>query len=214
MPYAAIIFDLDGTLLDTESIAIASGLEAAEIFGLSFDRAFFETLIGKAEPDVEMAITSAAPNGFSTSTFKAAWGKIFRESADAGIPLKPGVHRLLDYLDARALPRAVATNSSLKGATLSLERAGLAERIHHVIGHDLVAHPKPAPDVYLEAARRLGQAPEKCLAFEDSTLGARAALAAAMTVVHVPDIVTSKQSDAHHHATSLIEGARLAGLDV
>lgn len=110
------------------------------------------------------------------------------------------------------LPCAVATNSATATALGKLESAGIARHFAHVVGYDAVARPKPAPDVFAEAARRLGAAPGRCIAFEDSDTGVAAALAAGMHVVQVPDLQASGRAGAHHLAPSLVDGARRAGL--
>ncbi len=130
------------------------------------------------------------------------------------IPPMPGVDQLLAHLTQTAVPRAVATNSATASARAKLTNAGLHGHFHidHVIGYDAVAMPKPAPDVFLAAAQRLGVAPDRCVAFEDSETGVAAALAAGMTVVHVPDMAPPRDNGAHHRALSILEGARACGL--
>lgn len=212
MPFDAVIFDLDGTLLDTETIAFQAGLKVGEIWGLDFDEKLFLSLIGQDGPTLIKRIASITPEGFDAVGFKDAWTDMFREDAAAGIPVKPGVVELLDHLDAIEMPKAVATNSSTEGALLSLQRSGLEGRFAHVVGHDQVARPKPAPDAFLEAAKRLGVTPATCLAFEDSTLGSQAAKAAGMTLVQVPDMVPVAPDADHLVAENLLAGARAVGL--
>ena len=112
----------------------------------------------------------------------------------------------------QGLPCAVATSSRRASALRKLDLTGLAPHFATVVTFDCIASPKPAPDPYLEAARRLGIAPGRCIAFEDSDPGAAAAHAAGMTVVQVPDMAETTGPHAHHLAASLIEGARMAGL--
>jgi beta-phosphoglucomutase-like phosphatase (HAD superfamily) len=109
---------------------------------------------------------------------------------------------------------ALATSSRGEPAREKLEGADLLRHFRTVVTFDDVAAPKPAPDAYLLAAERLGVDPRRCLAFEDSETGARAAHAAGMTVVQVPDLHPTKGAHAHHVAPSLLEGAALAGLIV
>jgi HAD superfamily hydrolase (TIGR01509 family) len=125
-----------------------------------------------------------------------------------------GVAEFLDHLSTRGLPRAVATNSHTVNARRKLGEAGIAHHFDpgHVVGFDLVPAPKPAPDVFVDAARRLGVDPRRCLAFEDSDTGVVAALAAGMTVVQVPDMRPAGTRDAHHLAETLLDGARAAGI--
>ncbi|MBH3438163.1 HAD family hydrolase [Pseudomonas luteola] len=102
----------------------------------------------------------------------------------------PGVKEALERID---LPLAVASNSQRHSVVSSVARAGLTERVAgHIFSADMVEHPKPAPDVYLLAARTMGASPENCLVIEDSATGVRAALAAGMRVIgftgasHIP----------------------------
>ena len=108
---------------------------------------------------------------------------------DEGVPIKPGVVELLDFLASRDLPRAVASSAQRATIENHLGKAGLLPRFTTYAGRDDVALPKPAPDVYLEAARRLGIRPERCVAFEDSSIGLAAAHAAGMKAFIVPDIL-------------------------
>lgn len=103
--------------------------------------------------------------------------------------VKPGVHDLLDALDALGLPRAVATSSSRHRARHHLQVAGLLDRLGPLFTRDDVPRGKPHPDLYLAAARHLNQPPAHCLAFEDSYNGVRAAAAAGMPVIMVPDLL-------------------------
>ena len=109
--------------------------------------------------------------------------------ADAGIDHRPGIVDLLDWLVARGIPRAVATSTRRPLAMRKLAAAGLLPYFDAVCTSSDVAAPKPAPDVYLLAASRLGIEPARCLVLEDSPTGVRAALAAGMTPVQVPDML-------------------------
>ena len=115
--------------------------------------------------------------------------RIFDELADADLPLKPGVLELLDLLDRLDLPRAIATTSSRATVQRHLVSRGLADRFHHVVAHDDCERHKPAPDPFLKAAERLGIEPALCLALEDFHNGVRAAAAAGMMTVMVPDLL-------------------------
>ena len=119
---------------------------------------------------------------------------------------------MLDILAAQGVPRAVATNSSTKGALRKLGLAGISVHFEHVIGFDAVALPKPAPDVFLAAAAQLRVDPAQCVVFEDSDTGVAAARAAGLVVVHVPDMAPPTRFDAHHRAASILDGARACGL--
>ncbi|WP_418594922.1 HAD family hydrolase [Ponticoccus sp. (in: a-proteobacteria)] len=132
------------------------------------------------------------------------WDSAFLSAMTTGIPLRPRVHETLDLLDALHLPRAVATNSKTDDALWKIEKAGLQDRFNAVVGRDMAGGSKPLPHVYLHAAELLHKEPSVCLALEDSDVGVRAALAAGMTVVQVPDMVPSQERAAHHEADCLI----------
>jgi HAD superfamily hydrolase (TIGR01509 family) len=104
------------------------------------------------------------------------------------LAVKPGVHELLGWLEANAIKRAVATSTRRERAVSKLERTALLPRFHQIVGGDEVARGKPAPDIYVEAARRLSANAASCLVLEDSEPGVRAAFAAGMLPIMVPDL--------------------------
>jgi HAD superfamily hydrolase (TIGR01509 family) len=210
MPFAAAIFDLDGTLLDTERLVLEAGLEALDALGHPPDRGLMLSLVGVAEAEGRKRLQAHVGHGIDLGPFDRAWGAAIQRRYGAGIPLMPGVREVMAALGP--LPRAVATNSGTASARRKLEASGLLHEFGAVVGFDAVARPKPAPDVFLEAASRIGAAPAECIAFEDSDTGVAAALAAGMVVVQVPDLHHSGGAGAHHLAESLIDGARAAGL--
>ena len=103
------------------------------------------------------------------------------------MPHKPGLVTFLEYLHARRVPRAVATSTATAIATDLLERAGVRHHFTVIVGGDQVERGKPAPDIFLAAATRLGSPPDECLVLEDSGPGIRAAAAAGMRPILVPD---------------------------
>ncbi|MCX7889420.1 MAG: HAD family phosphatase [Rhodobacteraceae bacterium] len=213
-PFQAVIFDLDGTLLDTERLIIDAALSVLEARGHAVSRDFIVGLVGTADSEGIRRLGDHIGPAFDGDTFDADWSRAARTAYAGGIPLMAGVAELLDHLHRRDIPRAVGTNSLTASALRKLGQAGIAARFDpaHVVGYDAVGRPKPAPDVFLEAARRLGADPARCVVFEDSDPGVAAALAAGMTVVQIPDMKPPATRDAHHLAATMIEGARWAGL--
>ena len=212
--FAAAIFDLDGTLLDTERPIVDTALAILSARGHPVPRAFLLSLVGIDALESNRRLAAHLGPEADLDGFTAEWNAAARAAMAEGIALMPGVAALLDTLALRGLPRAVATNSATRAAQRKLTQAGLAHHFAnaHVVGFDAVERPKPAADVYLMAAARLGVAPADCVAFEDSAPGVAAALAAGMTVVHVPDMLPAGPGAAHHLAGSILDGARACGL--
>jgi len=206
--FDAVIFDLDGTLIDTESLAIRAGRAALAALGAQADEALFHSLIGKDHPSGDLILAAAFP-ALDIARLNVLWRSGFMELAEAGLPLKPGVRDLLARL---ALPRALCTSSWREGTERKLVQAGLADAFAIRISRDDVTMAKPHPEPYLLTAARLGVDPARCLVFEDSEPGAEAAFAAGCTVVQVPDVMPASGRFAHHVAPTLLDGARLAGV--
>jgi HAD superfamily hydrolase (TIGR01509 family) len=188
-PIEAALFDMDGLLLDTEALYIQAMQAAARTLKRDMPLAFCHSMVGIPGKECNLMIEEFYGEGFSIDEFRGHFSTRIRELLDERIPVKPGAIELLDFLGARGVPCAVATSAGRQTAEHHLGRAGLLGRFQALATRDDVAHAKPAPDVYLEAARRLGVAPERCVAFEDSNVGLTAAHAAGTMAFFVPDIV-------------------------
>lgn len=210
--FDAVVFDLDGTLIDTESLCNDAGVEACANLGLPVSHAFFESLAGIDDRTRARLIEEHVGAPVELGAFLAEWDRLCTARFANGIPLKAGARELLSRLNAADIPLALATSSRAGPAAEKLAAADLARHFRTVVTFDDVAAPKPAPDAYLLAAERLGASPARCLAFEDSETGARSAHAAGLIVVQVPDLHPTKGAHAHHVATTLLEGAQAAGL--
>lgn len=206
--YDALLFDLDGTLIDTETIAATTGIAAFAAQGLTVDEVFMHGLIGKDEPSAARIITAAMPH-LDLTALSHHWRGGFEAGLARGLPLKPGAAQLLSAFE---IPRALVTSSGRPGAHHKMGLAGIAGAFAHVVTLNDVNAPKPAPDPYLLAAQLLGVDPARCLVFEDSETGAESAHRAGCVVVQVPDILPSQGRWAHHLAPDLLTGARMAGL--
>jgi beta-phosphoglucomutase-like phosphatase (HAD superfamily) len=208
--FDAVLFDLDGTLIDSESVAVRTGFAAFASVGQPIDSAFLHGLIGKDNPTASGIIRAAFP-GLDIVRLNAVWSHGFQTEMQKDVPLKPFVHELLARI---ALPCALVTSSRRAEAHDKLARSELARYFDHVVALEDVTTPKPAPDPYLLAARLLKVVPARCLVFEDSETGAEAAHRAGCTVVQVPDIVPASGRWAHHVVPDLLQGARQAGLSL
>jgi HAD superfamily hydrolase (TIGR01509 family) len=208
MPYDALLFDLDGTLIDTETVAMATGMAAFAAMGHPVDHHFMQRLVGVDLPTAAVIISAAHPT-LDQEGLQDHWHRAFVAEIDRELPLKPGA---LQLLSARHRPMALVTSSGHDEAHHKLRRTGLHVYFDTVVTLADVTSPKPAPQPYLLAAERLGVSPTRCLAFEDSETGAEAAHRAGCTVVQVPDVGQATGRWAHHLARDLIEGAARAGL--
>jgi HAD superfamily hydrolase (TIGR01509 family) len=208
MTFAAAIFDLDGTLIDTERLAIGEGIAAFAAAGIAVDPAVLHGLVGKDDVTSSGILARLYP-ALDPVAFREDWGRRFLARLDSGIPLRP---QAAEVLAAVALPKAVATSSTRVQADRKLAMTGLARHFAAVVTYDDVSRPKPDPEPFLRAATLLGVDPGQCVAFEDSETGARSARAAGMVVVQVPDIVPTVGEHAHHVAPDLMAGARAVGL--
>lgn len=206
--FDAVFFDLDGTLIDTERLAMAATVAAFAAMGFQVNSDFLHGLVGKDMPTGERLIAARYPQ-LDLQDLDRRVVFAMNQELLTGMPLKPGVHALLAKISH---PKGIVTSSSRISAVRKITQAGLMDEFQLLITLDDVARSKPAPDPYLLAAKRLGAAPERCLVFEDSEVGAEAAHSAGMCVVQVPDLVPSEGRFAHHLADNLLSGARAAGL--
>ena len=185
----AVLFDMDGLMLDTEPLAARAWGDAAQALGVAFDDAVCARLIGRNFADCEHLIRAHHGTDYPVRDLMQRWGEAYDAIvAREGIRVKIGLAELLDWLDAHRVPRAVATSTRRARAVAKLAHACLLDRFGAIVGGDEVPRGKPEPDIYLEAARRVHAPPEACVVLEDSEPGVLAALAAGMRPIMVPDL--------------------------
>ena len=188
-PVAGVVFDMDGLLIDTETVWRDVQLAEAQAQGLDLPLEVILSLIGKRWQVNRRILQDHFGPDFDVQAFADAASRRHAESCRAGVTLKAGVVELLDLLDAQGLPRAIATSSDRQVVADRLAPIGLLDRFHAVITNEDCAQGKPHPEPYLNAARALGLDPALCLALEDSHSGVRSAHAAGMMTVMVPDLL-------------------------
>jgi HAD superfamily hydrolase (TIGR01509 family) len=204
----AVIFDMDGLMLDTEPIYRQAWQKAALAVGQEISDELYLTFVGRRVADCEAMLAQRFGELFPLEDFRGHSNRIGREIVEThGIARKPGLGEMLDFLEEKNIPRAVATSTARPTALKCLGE--LAQRFQSLTTGDEVKEGKPAPDIFLLAASRLGVAPEDCLVLEDSDAGARAANAAGMTVIVVPDLLppsihATRVCDSLHEVRALL----------
>jgi HAD superfamily hydrolase (TIGR01509 family) len=214
-PPAAVIFDMDGLLFDTERLYGQAILTAAAEVGCAMSREVFLQLIGVPWEANRRFLLEHYGANYPVEALVTTWIQHFEGLSAVGLSMKPGVVELLDLLDELRLPRAIATSASHSTVQQHLAVHGLTDRFHGVVAHGDYAAGKPAPDPFLKAAKRLGVVPSLCLALEDSHNGVRSASAAGMMAVMVPDLIPPTgeiQGLCTHVVADLHEVRRLLGV--
>lgn len=190
MKYLSAIFDMDGLLLDSERVAMECFLQACRQCGFEASPDVYMQTIGVNVQQSNEILSAGYGADFPCAEVRKIWAHSYREKVLQGdISLKPGVHSLLDSLQAADISMAVATSTVKALAELKLEKAGLLHYFKTVTGGDQVEQSKPFPDIYLLAAASVNTPAQACLAFEDSNAGVKAAVSAQMKVFQVPDLI-------------------------
>jgi HAD superfamily hydrolase (TIGR01509 family) len=186
----AVVFDMDGLMLDTERLALRCWTIAIERLGLEFDTALMPAMIGRNSRDSRALVLERHGHDFPIDRLMQASQETYDAMVERdGVALKPGLVGLLDWLEAKRIPRVVATSTRRARAEAKLAQANLLVRFAALVGGDEVERGKPAPDIFLLAATRVGVTPAECLVLEDSEPGVKGALAAGMIPIMVPDVL-------------------------
>lgn len=195
----AIIFDMDGLMLDTENVAIVCWQKAGEQFGYTITRELMLQAIGRTVTDTKKLLLNHFGEDFpyeEARKVRAGHTKDYIETK--GIDTKEGLMDLLIYCQNEGIPIAVATSTHRHHAESLLEKAGIKSYFNHIICGDDVSNGKPAPDIFLLASKTLGINIDQCIILEDSENGILAASRAGAIPIWVPDLIIESNIAKHH----------------
>lgn len=186
----AVIFDMDGVLFDTERLCMDSWSVIARKQGITDVEKVFPLCIGLNNTDTKALVLKHYGQDFPFEEFVGEASVWFRSYVkENGLPVKKGVREILEFLKADGWKIGLASSTRYESVVKHLEHTGLREYFGVIVGGDMVEHSKPRPDIYLIACDKMGVEPAKAYAIEDSPNGIRAAHAAGMKPVMVPDMI-------------------------
>jgi HAD superfamily hydrolase (TIGR01509 family) len=189
LPFQAVIFDMDGLVLDSETGYFDAWLQAADSLGCPLDLSFCASLSGAHGQQINRRLLAHFGDEFALQSFYALSAQIWREQVQrSGIPLKSGFYKVLEIVKGLQLPYCLATNSRRDDALACLRWAGLDDVFPTILAREDVSKPKPAADIFLKAAALFHTNPQNCLVLEDSPIGIDAAVAAGCPCFYVPSI--------------------------
>lgn len=200
----AVVFDLDGTLIDSEALVLDAYMAAANRHDIPFTHDQFLSLVGRHRQHSEMKMREYFGEDFPLEQFYAA---VSEHVGDKAAPLKPGAIDLFDRLDTLRAPYALATSSGPGWVERHFRAHNLGPRFKGVVTREDVTHGKPHPEPYLKASTILGHHPSEILAIEDSPTGVASAHAAGLMTLMIPDLI---QPDAETRARALHVGTSLS----
>jgi HAD superfamily hydrolase (TIGR01509 family) len=184
----AILSDMDGVLLDTETLSKITFYALMESRGFDQSDVIFPQLVGRNKAAHYEIFRCDLPQGLDVMDFADEWMARYLAMLVENVPVKDGAMALLKRMKAHDIPVLVVTSSATDKAEMLLQRAGLRPFIEQVIGGDQVDSGKPAPDIYLKAAATLPHPIDQMLAIEDSNYGVMAAHRAGAVTVQIPDL--------------------------
>lgn len=209
---SAVIFDMDGTLIDTETLGHASWDHAGVDTGLVVGEDLKNQMVGRNLRDIQRMVREGFPGQDVEDLLERANFHNHRLVTETVPPIKAGAQELLEWLAGQQIPLALATSSMSHQAEDKLGRTGLRDYFRFLIAGDQVDEGKPHPEIFLKAAAGLGATPDACAVFEDSGPGIKGARAAGTLAVLVPEhdpVPAAWSADAHEILTDLHQAPAL-----
>ena len=186
MTLKAILWDMDGTLINSEPVHEKAFEAAVKALHLNIPPDTHDSLLGSSNIEVHQKLVELTGTALTLDEWREIKWQYYRDYAGE-IKIMPHSRAILDKFAARNTPMALVSNSTRDEVRLNLEATELADYFQVIISRNDVEHGKPAPDPYLAAAQALSLNAEECLVVEDSVTGARAGLAAGMTTLFHPE---------------------------
>ncbi len=185
----AVIFDMDGLMVDTERIAKIFWFRAFEEFGAAPTDEQYLSIIGRNSVDSTAVLQEALGPDFPVDKCRARMRELYyADIAENGISVKAGLRELVDFLKAESIPYAVATSTDRDITMRKLEMTNLLSDFEMIVAGNEITNGKPDPEIFLKAAGLIDASPEKTVVLEDSFNGIRAAYSAGMIPIMVPDL--------------------------
>src|SRR5687768_1032362 len=178
-----LVFDCDGTIADTMPLHYEAWVAALKEHSVEFSEALFYELAGVPTARIIEILNERHGHDMPVQDTADYKESLYQQLLPRVVPIEPVVVLVKEF--AGKLPMAVATGATQGICRKTLGSLGLLEYFQHIVTADDVLHGKPAPDIFLEAARRIGVPPESCYAFEDADLGLQAARTAGMTAIDI-----------------------------
>lgn len=184
-----VVFDVDGLMLDTESVWKIAFDKAGNKYGISdLGDILFPLLIGKRLEDEQELLDRLLPSDIQDQVLND-WRHMGLSSLEKEVPVKPGLNEILDFLDAHHIKKAVATTTKRELTEERLKRVGVYDRFDYVLCGDEVISRKPDPEIYLSVLKKMDTDARNALVLEDSVVGVEAAYRAGIDCIQVPDII-------------------------
>lgn len=185
-----IVFDMDGVLIDSEQRILAAWEEVAKEKQITHIVSTLMKCIGITAPETEAIFKQAYGQDFPYTEYKAVVSAMYHKEIDEqGVPLKPGVHQLFDFLQKNHYKIGLASSTREVTVKKEMKMAGLLDAFDVIVCGDMVTHSKPHPQIYQTAAALLDVVPEECYAVEDSPNGILSAYRAELKPIMVPDLI-------------------------
>ncbi|WP_029318957.1 HAD family hydrolase [Butyrivibrio sp. AE3004] len=192
--FDAVVFDMDGVIFDSERATMYCWLELAKKYYIENLEKNFLACTGTTNQRTREIMMEAYGEDFHYDAFAKEASVMFHEKYDGGkLPIKSGVHVILDYLKYQGKKIALASSTRKQTVVNELKDAGLIDYFDEIITGDMVTHSKPHPEIFLLACEKIGIKPENAYAIEDSYNGIRAANAGGLRPIMVPDLLPANE---------------------